>query len=173
MSYVTAITDRVLSDVTPPVTAKGYWNVTDWERVYGNFILVKTFVEIVMPTTVAFTALGHPNTAVITQVSEFNFFLENIENLRLAVASESIPGTTVEIKDDYVAGPGEPAPRYTDANLWESTIDAIWEHFDGPDLDVCPSLTGDLTLTTRYIVVDCIDTNGHTLDTNGHTLHII
>jgi hypothetical protein len=173
MAYITPVTDRTAADLIAK-NSKAYWNVADWERVYHNFILVKTFVELVMPTTVAITELGAPNSAVVTQVSEFNFFLENIENLRLAVESESIPGTAIAIKDDYVAGPTAKAPDYRDANRWESTIDAIWEHFDGPDVDVCPSLSGNLVLTTQYIVIDCIDTNGHTITINsGGSLHII
>jgi hypothetical protein len=167
MSYVTAVTNK---------TAASYWNVADWVRVYGNSQLVNSLAEIMLDTPIVFNTLTAPTITTIPVVTDFNTFLANIERTRVAVAGESIAGTTTEIKDDYEAGPNKQAPNYVDANLWESTIDAIWEHFNGPDLDVDLVLSADLTVTTgmTLIIVDSLDANGFNITVeDGATLAII
>jgi hypothetical protein len=168
MAYVTAVTDRTAADLVA-MNSKAYWNVADWTRVYGNSLLTRYLAEIMLPGSIAFTDLGSPTTATIEVASEFNLFLANIEALRVAVAGESIAGTTTPIKDDYAAGPAVDAPDYLDANLWESTIDAIWQHFDGPDLLACPTLSGNLTVTTgnNQIYIDCLNMSTFDADLQG------
>jgi hypothetical protein len=175
VAYTTPVTDRALSDIQTP-TSKGHWNVDDFERVYGNSQLVSSLAAIMLDTTIAFDTLTAPTITTIPAVADFNTFLANIENVRVAVDGESIPGTSVSIKDDYSAGPGEDAPDYTDANLWELVIDVIWVYFNGPSLDICPTLTADLTITNgnQEIYVDCLDTNGFNVDLQGSAkLYII
>jgi hypothetical protein len=168
MAYVTPITDRSQADIIAQ-NSKAYWNVADFERVYRNSQLANALAEIELDTPIDFDILTAPTITTIPAVVDFNTFLANIERLRLAVVGESIPGTETEIKDDYIAGTGQDAPDYHDANLWESTIDAIWEHFNGPDLEVCPTLTADLTVTTgnNQIYVDCLDMANFDVDLQG------
>ena len=168
MAYVTAITDRVLSDITTP-TSKGYWNIADWTRVYGNSQLVNSLAAIMLDTPIVFNTLTAPTITTIPSVTDFNTFLANIERLRLAVAGESIVGTGTEIKDDYTAGTGYESPDYVDANLWESTLDAIWNHYNGPTLDECPILSTDLTILTgaQEIYIDCLDMADYNADLQG------
>lgn len=170
MSYVTAITDRVLSDVTTP-TSKGLFNVADWTRIYGNARLTNSLAEINLDTAITFNLVAAPTTSrtLTGIITDINTLLANIERLRLAVAGESIPGTTTEIVDDWVAGQNEEAPDYTDVNLWESTIDAIWTNYSGGDLDVDLVLSEDLTIATAttLIVVDSIDANGYDIIMQG------
>lgn len=172
MAYVTAVTDRALSDITTP-TSKGYWNVADWVRVYGNSQLVRNLAATMLATSIRFDILSTvPTITTIPSVTDFNTFLANIERTRLAVVSVPIPGTTTEIKDDYLAGSGQESPDWVDANLWESTLNAIWNHYNGGSLDVCPSLAANLTVTngTTVIYVDCLDANGFdiTIESTGH-----
>lgn len=168
--YVTPITDRAATDVDATPTSKGYFNVADWTRIYGNAKLTVSLAAIMLPASLPWTTITAPTITSFPTVTDFDALLLSIETMRAAVA---IPAAAVAIKDDYIAGVNEEAPDYNDVNLWESTIDAIWLYYDGDLIEVCPSLSADLTLTTDYIVIDCIDTNGHTLDTNGHTLYII
>lgn len=177
MSYVTAVTDRVLSDATTP-TSKGRLNVSDWTRIYGNTKLTNSFVVIETSTPIVFNLVAAPttSTAMSSVHTMTNTLLANIERLRLAVVGESVSGTSTEIIDDWMAGIDEDAPDYTDANLWESTVDAIWTHYGGPDLEVCPTLTGDLiVLTGTYAVfLDCINTGSYNINVQGTgTLYIL
>jgi hypothetical protein len=174
MSYVTPITDRAQSDITNK-TSKGYWNVADWSRVYGNSRLVNGLTAIELGALVYFDTLIMPTIITIPTVAEFNMFLANIERVRVAVSGESISGTTTEIKDDYIAGPGQDAPDFSDANLWESTLDAIWDYYDGASLNICPTLNNDLTILTgtQYVVVDCLDLATYNVDIQGTGVLII
>lgn len=174
MSYITAITDRTAADIAA-LNSKAYINIADWSRIYGNSRLTSLLAAILRDEVILFDVVTMPAVSDNPQTAggKLNTILANIERLRLAVADEAIAGALVEIKDDWELGPDKESPKYTHANIWESTVDAIWEFYGGPALEVCPTLSADLTLIADYIVVDCIDTNGHTLDTNGHTLYII
>ena len=177
MSYVTAITDRVLADVTPTPTSKGYFNVADWTRVYENARLASALAALELGTPIVFNSATAPTITTVQGIhTALNILLANIERMRLAVAGESIAGTTTEIEDNWVSGANEDAPDYTDANLWESTVDAVWEHYGGPDLENCPSLTGNLVVGTgvTQIYVGCVDTNGYDITVNDTgVMHII
>lgn len=152
MSYTTAKTNWIASD---------YFNVVDWNRIYNNSHLASALAAILRAETIVFDVVAMPAISDNPQTAggKLNTILANIERLRLAVADEAIAGALLEIKDDWELGPDKAVPNYNHANLWESTIDAIWEYFDGPSLDICPTLTADLTIPTgtQYIVVDCID----------------
>ena len=176
MAYIPAITDRVLSDVTPPITSKGYFNVSDWERINGNTRYARNLAEVMLDITILLSNLTTPTITVFPSFTSFNALLGNIESLRLMVIGESIAGAETEIKDDYTGGAGSDAPDYQDVNLWESTIDAIWNYYGGPALDVCPTLTANLTIPTATIhtVVDCIDPGAYEIIIQGTgELHVI
>jgi hypothetical protein len=169
MSYVTAVTDRVLSDITTP-TSKGHFNVADWTRIYGNAKLVNALTAIMLDTPITFTeVLTVPTTASIPSVTDFNNMLSGIEATRLAVLSLAIAGTSTEIKHNYIAGTGQPTFNYVNVNIWESTLDAIWTHYNGASLDVCPTLAADLTVLTGVtkIIIDCLDTATYNVDLQG------
>lgn len=175
MSYVTAITDRVLSDVTTP-TSKGYMNVADWSRIYGNSRLAHDLAEInIALDPIAFTPLTTPTTATVPTITEFNAFLTNIETLRLA--TQNYVGATIytAIKDDYVGGPGSKAPNYVDVNYWESVIDAIWTYFAGPSLEVCPTITTNITVAdgVNKIYIDCVDITTGSFDIQGTSSNLV
>jgi hypothetical protein len=177
VAYITPITDRSIADIIDQ-TSKAYFNIADWERVYNNSRLASSLASIALNTPIAFSGFTLPTitTDPRTMVANINMMTGNIENVRLAVEGESIPGTESEIKDDYIAGKGQVTPNYTDVNLWESTIDAIWEHYNGASLPVCPTLTTSLVVSTgnQKIYVDCIETGGFDIDINGTgEFHII
>jgi hypothetical protein len=163
MTYTTAISDRVLSDITTP-TAKGYMNVLDWVRIYENSKLVNSLAAIMLATPIVFTYITAPTTSTIAGTyALFNALLINIELIRLAVVALSIAGTSTVIESDIQSF------DYVDVNLWESTLDAIWNYYDGPALEVCPTLTGNLTVTTgnNAIYVDCLDMADYNVDLQG------
>jgi hypothetical protein len=168
MAYTTPITDRTLADVQAH-NAKGYFNVADWQRIYGNSQLVNSLVAIRIDTPITFALLTTPTITTIPSVTEFNIFLANIEEIRLNVDGEPIPGIAIPIKCDWVAGVGQRAPDYSQANLWEKMLDAIWTYYNGPSLSVCPTLSSDLTVVTgaNAIYVDCIDMANFNIDIQG------
>lgn len=171
MSYVTPVTDRSATDIANQ-TSKAFWNVADFERVYGNSLLVHSLIVIYAgATSLIFNQLAMPTITTIPTVADFNTFLANIERARQAFVDDEavIPGVTTEIKDDYTGGAQGTSPKFTDANLWESTLDAIWEYYDGASLPVCPTLAADLTVLTgtNAIYVDCIDAANFNIDLQG------
>jgi hypothetical protein len=175
MSYTTAIFDRSATDITNR-TSKAFLNIADWSRVYNNSQLVNSLAAIMLDTPIAFTLITAPTITSIPNVTDLNTLTGNIETLRVAVSSESITGTTQAIKDDWEAGHDKPSPTYVHVNLWESTLDAIWEYYGGPDLDVDRVLSADLTVTTgtTLIIVDSLDANGFNITIeDGATLAII
>lgn len=173
--YTTPVTDRAASDIVAR-NSKAFINVADRVRIYHNSYLVSALASVELGTTITFNALTDPTTTSFPTVTEWNTLLANIEAVRLAVAALSIPGTSTGIKDDWEAGPGKHAPDYTDANLWESTLDAIWDYYNGSSLTVDLVLSGDLTVptNTKYVVIDSIDTNGYNIIVeSGETLAIL
>jgi hypothetical protein len=166
MAYVTPVTDRTSADIAAR-NSKAFMNVVDWTRIYNNSQLVNSLAAIMLGTGITFDVIALPTITTIPSVTNLNLLTGNIERIRVAVAAV-LPSLT-EIKDDYIAGAGEVAPRYTDVNLWESTLDAVWVYYDGPDLDVCPTLSADLTVATgtNHIVVDCIDAANFNIDIQG------
>jgi len=168
MSYTTAVKDRTLADIAAR-NSKAYFNVADWTRIKNNELVTRNLAEILLSIGVSATTIADVTTASIPTVTEFNALLTNIENLRLAVAGESITGTSTEIKDDYTAGLSGTSPTWQDANLWESTIDAIWVYINGAIYDNCPTLTVDLTITTgnQQIYIDCLDAVNYNIDLQG------
>lgn len=168
MSYTTAVTDRTLADVQAN-NSKAYMNVADWTRIYENSKLVSSLAEIELGSAIAFALIDTPTTSTIPTITWLNNLTGNIEALRVAVAGESITGTTTPIKDDWEAGVNKDAPDYIDVNLWESTVDVIWSHYNGSSYDVCPTLTSNLTITTgnREIYIDCLDDGGYNIDLQG------
>ncbi len=175
MSYITAVKDRTLADIAAR-NSKAYFNVADWTRIKNNEQVTRNLAEILLSISVSATTIGDVETTNIPTASILNALLTNIENLRLAVAGESIPGTDTEIKDDWGSGISSTTPTWQDANLWESTIDAIWVYINGAIYDNCPTLTVDLTVTNgnQQIYIDCLDANSYNIDLQGNAaLYII
>jgi len=175
MSYTTPVTDRTLADIAAR-NSKAYFNVSDWTRIKGNEQVTRNLAEILLSISVSATMIADVTTVTIPTASAVNPLLTNIENLRLAVAGESIAGTETEIKDDWAAGMSVASPTFADVNLWESTIDAIWQYLDGDSYVNCPTLTANLTIPTgtSVIYIGCVETAGYEIDIQGTgKLHII
>lgn|SRR5574341_403662 len=176
MPYTTPIKDRTITDITNR-TSKAFINVADWVRIYYNARYTSGLASIKLGSNIVFNVVApDPVITDFPNETKFNTLLNNIELMRLAVIGLSIPGALTEIKDDYVAGINEEAPDYVDVNLWESTIDAIWDYYNGDALPVCPTLTADLTITdgNYAIYVDCIDAADFNIDLQGSgNLYII
>jgi|SRR3990172_1350338 len=168
MGYVTAVTDRTALDITNR-TSKAFMNVADWARVYGNAELVNSLTSIMADVLITFGQLTAPTITSIPSVTDVNTLAGNIEATRLAAVADGATGISTEIKDNYIGGAQGDSPKYTDINLWESTLDAIWIYYDGASLPVCPTLTGDLTVPTgtNVIYVDCLDFANFNVDLQG------
>lgn len=174
MSYVTPITDRAQSDIDSR-TSKGFWNVSDWTRVYGNSYLISSLVNITPGYACAFILLNAPTVTTIPTITDFNNFLTNIETLRNVVyTNEGAPASiATAIKDNYVGGLDGTWPNYADVNYWETVLDAIWNYYSFSSIQVCPTLTSNLTLTNFKIYIDCLDMGIYSVDTGVYNLYII
>ena len=167
MSYTTAVTDRTAADVAAKNT-KAYFNVADWSRIYRNAQLVNSLVEISVGAPNSFPVITAPTITSVPSLTDFNALLLSIENFRTASAPIEAVAPTA-IKYDWIAGVGQPAPKYTDVNLWESTIDAIWDYLNGSSYSACPTLTGNLTITTGNldIYIGCLDAASYIVELQG------
>ena len=58
MSYKTPITDRTLTDITTK-TAKAFFNVADWVRIYGNAEIINAIVSE-LNGAITFDAITEP-----------------------------------------------------------------------------------------------------------------
>jgi len=164
MGYSTAVTNRTISS---------YFNVADWTRIYRNGQLAISLTEYNQSTTISYPTQVDKTTANIPDVADFNGVLVGLEAMRLLVVSliPSLSGTG--IKDDWVEGVSNPVFDYSDVNLWETVIDAVWSYYSGSSYSVCPTLTGNLTVTTGNddVYIDCIDIATYTVDLQG-TAHL-
>jgi hypothetical protein len=168
--YTTAITNRTIADITTPTT-KGLFNVMDWTRIYNNTKLTNSLASIMLDDEITFSAITTPTVTTISGTyAIFNTLISNIERLRLAVASLSIPGTLTAISENVSAF------DYRDVNLWESTINSIWYYYDGDKILVCPTLTEDLIISDGEIAffIDCVDVDEYEIIIEGSgVLHIL
>lgn len=129
----TPVYDRTLSDVQNK-TAKGYFNVEDWERVDDNVIELMTLVDSKLGTGVSSSYIAPSfSLSYFTSAQDINAMCGNIEAVRSFIVSKSpviaaslSSAGVVEIKDDWVAGPHEPSANFRHANDWEKTIYIIY-----------------------------------------------
>lgn len=167
MAYVTAVTDRTAADIAAR-NSKAFFNVATWTRIYGNAELV-----IGLAWAAGYDAEWQPITTTptitsIPAVTDFNTLTENIETFR-GVMNSFVSDIDSPIKYDYIAGASQQTFDYTDVNLWELTLDLIWEFLDGPLLEVCPTLIANLTVLTgvNKIYIDCLDAATFDIDLQG------
>jgi len=168
MSYIAPVTDRTQADIVSQ-NSKAYWNVSDWERVYNNARLCNALTAVTLDVVIAFTTITPPTILTIDTYPTIIPMLVNIEALRVAVISYNIPGTLTPIKTDWEMGSRKPAPKFTHVNQWESTIDAIWDYWSGDGFEVCPTLTGDVTILTgsKHIYIDCVNLADYNITIQG------
>lgn len=121
--WVAGITDRAASDITGR-TAKAFFNVADWLRVYGNSEIANQLVNAYLALSVPFTALTAPTITSFPTVTEINNLVENIDLLRAAAYLPAATGILV-LDYAYTEGPGGTAPDYTDVNAWENDLELI------------------------------------------------
>lgn len=165
MSYETPVTDRAQSDITNRTT-KGFFNVADWNRIYNNARLAIDVANISGGESLGWDVIAEPTITTIPGVTDFNILLENIELARQILNS---PLAQTPIKYDWAAGAGADVPKFNHVNLWESVIDVIWNEYGGATITVCPTLSGNLTITTgnQDVYIDCIDAATFDIDLQG------
>jgi hypothetical protein len=122
--YQEAIFDRTAEDVENE-TAKAFFNVADWLRVYGNASIAKSLIALLLEIDIVFNPVAAPTITTIPTVEELNTLLLNIERIRLASGLPEIEGLA-ELKTDWTAGSSADAPDYLDANEWERVIDVLF-----------------------------------------------
>lgn len=124
MSYKTPITDRTLTDITTK-TAKAFFNVADWVRIYGNAEIINAIVSE-LNGAITFDAITEPTVTRIPTVADINILLANIERIRINSGLPAIDGL-VSIKHDWLEGSAADAPDYLDVNTWEKVLDIIFK----------------------------------------------
>jgi hypothetical protein len=124
MKYITPIYDRTADDVTNK-TAKAFFNVADWQRVYNNQQVTKALLDFLLSINIPFNTLTAPSMTTIPTVAELNALLENIEQIRADSNLPAITGLTA-IKTDWAEGSSADSPDYLDVNDWERVLHIIF-----------------------------------------------
>lgn len=166
MSYTTPVTDRTAADLLAR-NSKAFFNVADWTRIYNNAELVAGLIWVIGDDPQWESVATIPTITTIPVVADFNTLTGNIERTRLAALNtDTIPGISTEIETGYTAGASYPTFNYRDVNLWESTLDTIWDFYDGANYGVCPTLAASLTVLTgiNQIYIDCLDADTFDID---------
>ena len=101
--YVTPVTNR---------TARSFFNVSDWTRIYNNSQILAAAVGT------SFDTISLPTVTSIPNITDLNKLIGNIERARLANLSA---GALLALRYNWQEG-NVSAIRYTDVNLWEETI---------------------------------------------------
>ena len=137
MKYTEPVIDRALSDVISK-TSKGYFNVSDWTRIYENNLVVNALLLVVLEEVVTFTSIDTPTITTIPTITMVNNLVGNIEASRLK-AIEFVEGASasdertnimnlIAIKTNWEAGARKDAPDYLVANQWEETLHVIFNN---------------------------------------------
>ncbi|MBK8467725.1 MAG: hypothetical protein IPL32_18075 [Chloracidobacterium sp.] len=124
MTYITPITDRSENDIKSR-TAKAFFNVADWQRIYNNAQVTKTLVDLIQGGSILFDTLPSITITTIPTVTELNTLLANIERIRVEANLPAIPGLT-SIFAEWGEGVGSESPDYLDVNEWEQVLDLIY-----------------------------------------------
>lgn len=122
--YITPIYDRTASDITSQ-TAKAFFNVADWVRIYGNAEIVNEVINTLLSIGVTFDTVTTPTITTIPTVTQLNTLLANIERIRVAACLPEITGLTA-ITSAWTAGSSADAPTYLDVNEWEQVLDIVF-----------------------------------------------
>ena len=119
MSYIAPTTNRTSA-------SPGYWNVSDWTRVYGNALYVRNRLDTDFNIKLPFTTIAAPTTSTDprTIMAGINQLLVNIEIMREYVNHHGAVILSLSTLV-YVIGAGGTCPNWNDVNQWESTIDQI------------------------------------------------
>ena len=124
MSWISPIYDRVLSDVTTP-TAKGLFNVADWERIYNNAELMHTSVGEFLGIEIPFDTITSPTTSTIPSAGDINTLLTNIN--RIITAFNPFINYSINVlRCNWLEGNAN-SPNYENVNDWEYALYAIHE----------------------------------------------
>jgi hypothetical protein len=122
MTYTPPITDRAQLDITNK-TAKAFFNVADWVRIYDNAEAVNAFVSF-LNSVIPFDQITYPTTLTIPSVANLNILLANIERIRLTSNLPAIAGLN-EVTSNWQSGSAANAPTYMDVNTWEQVLDVL------------------------------------------------
>ena len=128
MRYIPPVTDRNILDVQNG-TAKGYFNASDWYRVYNNTRLAFDLAKITTSGIATRYILDYPTIAFVpslgSDTKSLASLLTNIYNARLMSISD-MPTLANLSTYSYASGPGGTSPNYTAVNQWESLVDTIY-----------------------------------------------
>lgn len=121
MEYINPITDRSLQDVQSGKT-KGFFNVSDWERITNNLVYARGLVEAEHGVALSFEPLPAVTMETIPTAENVNKLVENLRSIGIASAI----GIEEEF-ENYVDG--GLCPDYQAVNSWERAIDRIIRHY--------------------------------------------
>ena len=118
--YIKPITNRTLTDITNR-TARGFFNLSDWERIENNTAYAAEQVERFHNTTIARTVLPTRTMDNYMLAGDINALVQNIINVKNAAIYADTSG--YNITASFI--PSGRAMSYIDVNNWERVLDII------------------------------------------------
>ena len=122
--YITPITNRTLTDITNR-TARGFFNLSDWERIDNNTAYAAEMVEAFQGITIARTVLPVRTMDNFMLASDINALVQNIINVRDAAIYADTAG--YNISASFI--PGGRSMNYINVNTWEKVLDVIVKRY--------------------------------------------
>lgn len=123
MSFTNPIMDRSATDITNR-TAKAFFNVADWVRIYNNAQAAQALIQALNEISISFTTVSAPTTLSMAQAAAINTLCQNIENIRAGSGLPAIPGIA-ELETAWATGQRATSPNYITVNQWEETIETL------------------------------------------------
>lgn len=126
MTWTEPVTDRTAADITLR-TAKAYFNVSDWTRIYNNSLAVKAQLQAELDTDPILYTLTPPTVTTIPTAFALHQLAYNLTVLRRAAALPAALGWPVF---PYVFGEGPSGATfdYKAVNAWERTLALLHDH---------------------------------------------
>ena len=127
MAYTEPITNRTMTDIVNR-TAKGHFNLSDWERITGNTTHARELVEDIRSVVIREKLLPEQTVMSIPSAALINRMVENIIAVqeRAGVAS----GSQYQLFASYDSTVGTRKPDYETVNAWERVLDLIVKYLE-------------------------------------------
>lgn len=126
MTWTEPITDRTAADITLR-TAKAYFNVSDWTRIYNNSLAVKAQLQAELDTDTILYTLTPPTVTTIPTAAALHRLAYNLTVLRRAAALPAALGWPV-FPYVFREGPSGATFDYKAVNAWERTLALLHDH---------------------------------------------
>jgi hypothetical protein len=119
VDFAEPVVDRAQSDIDDR-TAKGFFNLSDWDRIYDNCKIARDTVQAALGVSIAFSEIGYPGAQDMPGKTMINALVGNINAVSAALGYQ-YGITRLRTWADGNLG----SLTFSDINKWEQTLETI------------------------------------------------